>query len=227
MRKARSTIMEKKQVNEAAVQIINTLKDANQAFVESVIGSQERDTNFAQRVYQDWTKRWLETFKNYTENARTLMRELEQRTQEQEEALQKLAQGSTDNYFDFLRASLSSKPLTLLLHESLQFCLLALESRCPRHIVDINEEVLGPQSLGAEGWAASDLIELFQNTDPPLLQERALAEVSARRKGIYILERSEQTPAFWVYIGEIGEKMPEYRGDMAARRKNQLATSEA
>jgi hypothetical protein len=219
--------MEKEQINEATLQLYKIVKDANHAVVESVVADKESNTKFAQRVYQDWMKEWLKALESYTENTRALMRELEQHNQDQQEALQKLVQGSRDIYFDFLRASLLSQPLTILLHESLQFCLLALESRCPRHIVNINEEVLGPQSLGAEGWTTPDLIELLQNTYPLLLLERALLEVDCRCKGIYLLESSEQIPAFWVYIGGIGEKMPEYRGNMAARQKNQLATSGA
>lgn len=219
--------MEKEQINETTLRLFKFIKDANQAVVESVVADKESNTKFAQRVYQDWMKEWLEALESHTENTRALMRELEQHNQDQQEALQKLVQGSKDIYFDFLRASLLSQPLTILLHESLQFCLLALESRCPRHILNINEEVLGPQSLGAEGWTAPDLIELFQNTYPLLLLERALLEVDCRCKGIYLLESSEQIPAFWVYFGGIGEKMPEYRGNMAARQKNQLATSKA
>lgn len=218
--------MEKEQINEATWQLFKFIKDANQAFVESVSTARESNTKFAQRVYQDWRKEWLEVLESHVENTRALMRELEQHTQDQQEALQKLAQGSRGIPFDFSRAPVLSHPQTILLYESLQFCLLALESRCPRHIVNINEEVLGPQSLGAEGWTAPDLIELFQNTYPLLLVERALLEVNCRCKAIYLLESSEQIPAFWVYIGERGEKMPEYRGNMAARRKNQLATSE-
>ena len=71
-----------------------------------------------------------------------------------------------------------------------QPCLLALESRYPYHIVDINEEVLGSQSLGAEGWSASDLIYLFQCTAPHLLQKQARLVVTAQKRGIYLLERS-------------------------------------
>jgi hypothetical protein len=83
--------------------------------------------------------------------------------------------------------------------------------------VDINEGVLGPQGVGAEGWKASDLIELLQSTAPELLHEEACLEVTLQRKGIYLIKCSEQTPAFWVHCGEKGEKMPAPRGPLPMR----------
>jgi hypothetical protein len=62
---------------------------------------------------------------------------------------------------------------------------------------------------------------LFQNTSPQLLQAKARLEVTAQRKGIYLLERSEEVPAFRVFCGEMGEKPLPYRGDMATRQKEQ------
>jgi len=119
-------------------------------------------------------------------------------------------------------------PPSLRLNENLQICLLALASRYPQHILDINEELLGPQSLGAEGWRASDIIELLQRTAPETLQARACLEVNTQRKGIYLLENSGETPAFWVHCGECGEKMPlpPYRGNMTARREKQTQRRE-
>src|SRR5437763_10479740 len=108
-RKARSTTMEKDQADEAASQLINSFQAANQAVVESMTAAQKHNTKFAQSFFTDW----IEAFKSHTENTGTLMQETEQRTQQQQEALQKLAQGSADIYFDFLRASLSSVPKSL------------------------------------------------------------------------------------------------------------------
>ncbi len=214
--------MEKDQADEAASQLINSFQAANQAAVESMIAAQKRNTKFAQSFISDW----IEAFKSYTENTSTLMQENEQRTQQQLEALQKVAEGSADIYFDFLRASLSLEPKSLNLHENFRICLLALASRYPHHIVDINEEVLGPQSLGAEGWTASDIIELFESTAPQLLQERACLEINAQNRGIFLIERSEQIPALWVHCGCMGEKVPPYRGNMANRRENQSTVTQ-
>ena len=54
-----------------------------------------------------------------------------------------------------------------------------------------------------------------------LLQAKARLEVTAQRKGIYLLERSEEVPAFWVFCGELGEKPQPYRGNMATRLTEQ------
>jgi hypothetical protein len=73
--------------------------------------------------------------------------------------------------------------------------------------------------LGAEGWRAEDLIEWLQIAAPEVLQGEARLEVTSQRKGIYLLNRSEETPAFRVHCGEAGEKMPPYRGNMTARQE--------
>jgi hypothetical protein len=59
---------------------------------------------------------------------------------------------------------------------------------------------------------------LLQNTSTQLLQAKARLEVTAQRNGIYIFELSEEVPAFWVYYGEMGEKIPPYKGNMATRQ---------
>jgi hypothetical protein len=209
--------MERNQSNETVLQLVQSFQNANQALVESAVSVQERNMQFVQRLYSDW----LATLQDHTHNHQALMQEMEQQGQKQQEAFQKLVQQSVTSYFDSLTAGLAFFAPTLRLTEKLQICLLALASRYPRHMVNINEEVLGPQTLGAEGWRAADLIELLQNTAPELLQAKARLEVTTLRKGIYLLERSEEMPAFWVYCGGMGEKTPPYRGDMAIRQAEQ------
>ncbi len=210
--------MERKQNNEAALQqLIQSFQEANQSFVESVITVQERNLKFAQHLYSDW----LATLQDHTQNHRVLMQKMEQQIQKEQDAYQKLVFKTVASYFDSLTASLAIFSPSLQLTEKLQICLLALANRYPHHSISINEEILGSQSLGAEGWRAEDLIELLQNTSPQLLQAKARLEVTAQRKGIYLLERSEEVPAFWVYCGEMGEKTPSFRGDMATRQTEQ------
>ena len=132
-----------------------------------------------------------------------------------------MVQESVASYFDALIAGLAFFEPTLQLTEKLQICLLALASRFPHHSITINEAILGPQTLGAEGWKAVDLIELLEKTSPQLLQTKARLEVNSQRKGIYLQERSEEVPAFWVYCGEMGEKLPPARDDMAPRQVDQ------
>ncbi|GAC1636649.1 MAG: hypothetical protein PVS3B3_34370 [Ktedonobacteraceae bacterium] len=110
------------------------------------------------------------------------------------------------------------------LNENMQICLLALHSRYPEHTLDINENILGPQSLGADGWKALDIIELLQHTQPEILQAKALLMLDQHREcSIYLVKQSEETPA--LFIRWQGKQSP-YQGDMSVRReKMQLSTS--
>jgi hypothetical protein len=162
---------------------------------------------------------WIKTLKKQGENTHTLMEEMEQLSLKQQDALQKAVHEGMASYFNFLPTSLSSYPQSLQLEATLQICLLVLASRYPRHIVDINEKVLGPQSFEANGWTASDIIEIFESRAPQMLQAMARLENNTQRKGIYLLERSEETPAFWIHCGEYGEKMPPYQGNLSARQE--------
>jgi hypothetical protein len=115
-------------------------------------------------------------------------------------------------------APLARFPQWVQLTEPLRICLLAVAHRYPKHSLDINEAVLGPQDLGAEGWWATDLIELLQETAPQLLLTLAHLHVTTQRRGIYLLDYSEDIAAFWMHCGEDGEKTPIHRGDLALRR---------
>jgi hypothetical protein len=164
--------------------------------------------------------------KNQVQGTQSLLQETEQQTQKQQEAFQRLIQEAMEDYFDFLHTAVPSYPSSLRLTESLQICLLAIASRYPRHLIDINEAVLGPQQLGAEGWRADDLIALLQSMAPEMLHEEARLEVNMQRRGLYLPGRSEQMPAFWLHCGEKGEKMPPARGTMAVRRAEQMPHQE-
>ena len=205
--------------NEAASQLVKSFQETNKTVVDSIIATQEQNIKVAQSAFMDW----VEALKGHTESIRTLMQEMKEQTQKQQEAFRTLAHKSVDVYFDTLHTPFSYYPQSLQLNESLQICLLALDSRYPRNIVDINEEVLGPQSLGAEGWTASDIIELCQNMAPQMLQAKARLVVNAQRRGIYLIELSEEKPALWIHCGVGGEKVPPYKGNMAARLGNQAS----
>ena len=102
------------------------------------------------------------------------------------------------------------------LNETLQICLLALVSRHPEHTLDINEDILGRQSLGTDGWKASDLLDLLQRTQPEILQAKALLVLEQQECSMYLLSRSEETPALCIH-GQ-GE-LPPYQGNMDVRRE--------
>jgi hypothetical protein len=207
--------MKPNQSHEAGLQqLIQSFQRINQAIVESAAAVQERNMQFAQRLYSDW----LEAQQDQTQNQQTVIQQMGQQIQQQQDAYQKLVRESVASYFDSLIAGFIFFEPTLRLTEKLQICLLALANRYPHHSITINEEILGPQTLGAEGWKAGDLIELLENTSPQLLQTKARLEVNPQQKGIYLLEHSEEVPAFWVYFREMGEKLSPYRDAMPQGR---------
>jgi hypothetical protein len=182
----------------ATAQLLLAVQEANQAMVEGIIAAQEGNVKLAQRIMSNW----IATLKGQRENAQTLSRGMEQQMIKQQEAVLRIVQQMLELYSDSLRASYSPFESSLRLSENLQNCLRALASRYPHHIVDINEQVLGPLCLGTSGWKAADLIELFQSIDPGLLQAKARLEVNTANSGIYVLERSEVMPALWIHSGK-------------------------
>lgn len=83
--------------------------------------------------------------------------------------------------------------------DKLRICLLALESRYPGHVVDINPTVLGVQHTGAVCWPAQDIVEYLELAAPHLLNETASLVIDIQRSEIFLLERSEESPAFIVH----------------------------
>jgi len=88
------------------------------------------------------------------------------------------------------------------LNETLQICLLAIASRYPDSTLDINEEVLGLQSFQTGKCTPLELMERLQNDAPQMLQAPASLVVDAQERGIYLVEQSQQIPAFWIRYRE-------------------------
>jgi hypothetical protein len=109
------------------------------------------------------------------------------------------------------------------LNDTLQICLLALASRYPQHVVDINEDLLGPQLLGADGWSSLDVIEMLEHTAPDLLQAMAKLVVDTQKSEIYLIEHGEEIPAILVHCRG---KVPIYKGNEAVRRRTQELQNE-
>ncbi len=105
------------------------------------------------------------------------------------------------------------------LNDSFQVCLLALASRYPEHVVDINEALLGPQSRGAEGWTSLDVIEILQDTVPELLQAAARLVIDTQKSEIYLLEHSEEIPASLVHCRG---RLPKSRRNTGAEQPIQV-----
>jgi hypothetical protein len=85
------------------------------------------------------------------------------------------------------------------LNELLKLCLLALQSRCPTCRVDINADILELQTPYKKGWTVSELLEFLAYTSPDLLQAPAHLVLNAQEESIYLVDRSEITPAMWIY----------------------------
>ncbi len=102
------------------------------------------------------------------------------------------------------------------LNETFQICLLALANRFPDHVVDINEALLGPQRFGSEGWTAPDLIEMFQQTNPSLLQMAAQLVVDSQRSELLLPTFSSEKPAIFVHCRG---KVPTSKGNIETRTR--------
>ena len=98
-----AAIMADNKFNEAAWNLAHSIQESNQAIAKSIVAAQERNMKFAQSIFMNG----IEVLKSQAESTRALMQELEQQAQRQQEALQKLAQGSTENYADVFRTPLS------------------------------------------------------------------------------------------------------------------------
>ncbi len=76
--------MAEKTVNEAAVHLVRSLREANRIVAESVIAAQERNGKFAQNLLTNG----IEVLKSHVEGTQALVREIEQQTRKQQEAFQ-------------------------------------------------------------------------------------------------------------------------------------------
>lgn len=92
------------------------------------------------------------------------------------------------------------------LNEILKICLLALASRCPGSVVEINEDVLGHPMFWVETIHPLEALELLRSHAPALLQAPARIVIDAQESVIYLIDRSEEMPAFWIYCGGYSSK---------------------
>ena len=75
-------------VTEAALHMVQSFREANQAVAESIVASQERNVKFAQSIFTSG----VEILKSHVEGTRVLARKIEQQTQQQKEAFESLLQ---------------------------------------------------------------------------------------------------------------------------------------
>lgn len=98
------------------------------------------------------------------------------------------------------------------LEDRLKICLLALESRYPEHVIDVNQELMPMAGSSASGWSVSEIIEYLEQRNPVTLSQMARLVVDLQCSEIYLVEQSEATPAFIVHCRG---KIPS-RGEMRA-----------
>jgi len=89
----------------------------------------------------------------------------------------------------------------LKLNEILKNCLWALDSRYPKGGVGINEAVLGHQGFWADTCSPVRLLELLHMHAPQVLDAPACLVIDAQECSIYLLECSQEIPAFWISCG--------------------------
>src|SRR5713226_7798606 len=87
-------------VNEATRSLIESLRESNQAIMESTVAAQERNVKFAQSVLENG----VEVLKSHAESTRSLIHTLLEQSQKQREAFQTLAQESSESYRDWFSA---------------------------------------------------------------------------------------------------------------------------
>ena len=101
--------MAEKKANEAEKDLVDSIRETNQAIAESIIAAQQRNMKFAQNMFTST----MDVLKSHAEATHALMQQWEQQAQKQQEAFQKLAQGmgSTqwmENYSNLLRTGFST-----------------------------------------------------------------------------------------------------------------------
>ena len=80
--------MTKESVNEATLQVVESLQEANKAVAETIVAAQQRNVQFVQSFFTGG----VDVLKSNAEGTRALLQELEQQARKQQEAFQKLAQ---------------------------------------------------------------------------------------------------------------------------------------
>jgi hypothetical protein len=102
-RKARRKVMPENTVNGATWDLVTSFREVNQAVAESIGAVQEHNLKYA----QGFLINEMEVLKNQVESTQTLIQEVSQQIQKQQEAFQRLARESAGFYIDFLLAPLS------------------------------------------------------------------------------------------------------------------------
>lgn len=85
------------------------------------------------------------------------------------------------------------------LHDNLQVCLYALDSRYPIHTLDLNERFIKMGTAKKEEWTARGLIAFLNADAPGLLQKPAHLYIDETRCEIFMPEYSQEKPILCIH----------------------------
>lgn len=91
------------QVRETTWDVVDSLRETNQAVADGLVTIQDRNLKFAQNIFLSWA----ELLTHQTESMQRLQQQWEQQTRRQQDAFQRLASTSMQIYMNFLLAPFS------------------------------------------------------------------------------------------------------------------------
>ena len=97
------------------------------------------------------------------------------------------------------------------LYDTLQVCLLAVDSRYSENTVEINSRVLGLPETEQDAWTALEVIEILQNLAPHLLEMMAQLTIDEQQCAIYVPDLSEQESACTLHCRG---RIPKHTGNL-------------
>ncbi len=86
------------QVREASWNVVDSLRETNQAVADSLVTIQDRNLKFAQNIFLNW----MELLTQQTESIQHLQQQWGQQVRKQQNAFQRLTSSSMQIYMDFL-----------------------------------------------------------------------------------------------------------------------------
>jgi hypothetical protein len=85
-------------IHETSQEVVNSVREANQAVANTTVTVLDRNLKFAQTTFLSG----IEVLERETDDLRNLAREWGQHTQKQQEAFEKVAYATMDTYMNFL-----------------------------------------------------------------------------------------------------------------------------
>ena|ERR1700730_3899090 len=107
-------------------------------------------------------------------------------------------------YVRHIELTYRPKEVRMYLHDNLQVCLYALESRYPNHSVDISPGIIESRGVSLTGWSAPEVVTMLARTAPHLLETPADMIIDYGACAIYLPDISATTPLCTIHcLGKI------------------------